>query len=82
MTVGLNMLQHNGNTSAPTADLTTLKLLINSVASTSKVKFMMLDIKNYYLATTLAEKTMHVHPSGLSSRRNTSTLQTPIKKIK
>ena len=56
ITIGGNTLQYGGNTSAPTADLTTLKLLINSVVSTPKVKFMTIDIKNYYLETTLAEK--------------------------
>ena len=56
ITAGGNVLQCDGNTSAPTADLATLKLLINSVVSTSKAKFMKLDIKNYYLRTTLAEK--------------------------
>ena len=55
MTVGGNVLHCDGNISAPTADLITLKLLVNSVVSTSKEKFMTLDIKNYYLATTLIE---------------------------
>ena len=56
ITVGGNVLHYDGNTSTPTADLTTLKLLANSVISTPKVIFMTLDIKNYYLATTLREK--------------------------
>ena len=50
------MLQYVGDTSAPTADLTTLKLLVNSAVSSPDTKFMKIDIKNYYLDTTLAEK--------------------------
>ena len=54
--MGGNVLCYDGNTSAPTSDLTTLNLLINSAVSTPKAKCMTLGIKNYYLATTLAEK--------------------------
>ena len=50
------MIQYDGSTSASTDDLITLELLLNSVVSTPKAKFMTLDIKNYYLATILVEK--------------------------
>ena len=39
--------------SAPTADLLTMKLLLNSVISTPDTKFMTMDIKNFYLNTPL-----------------------------
>ena len=35
----------------PTADLFTVKLLLNSVVSTNRAKFFTLDIKNFYLNT-------------------------------
>ena len=33
----------------PTADLLTVKLLLNSVVSTNGAKFVTLDIKNFYI---------------------------------
>jgi hypothetical protein len=38
----------------PTADLLTIKLLINSVISTSGARFFMMDIKNFYLCTPMS----------------------------
>ncbi len=38
----------------PTADLLTVKLLLNSVILTKGAKFMCLDIKDFYLNTPLA----------------------------
>ena len=55
ITAGGNVLQYDGNTSDPTADLSTLKVLSNSVVSTPKEKLVTLDIKNYYIATILVE---------------------------
>ncbi len=37
--------------STPTADLLTIKLLINNVISTPGARFFMMDIKNFYLCT-------------------------------
>ena len=37
-----------------TADLLTVKLLLNSVISTKNAKFIMLDIKNFHLNTPLS----------------------------
>ena len=37
----------------PTADLLTIKLLLNIVMSTHRAKFMNMDIKNSYLSTPL-----------------------------
>ncbi len=44
---------YKGNVSARTADLSTLKLLWNSVLSTDGAKYMCLDIKNFYLTDAL-----------------------------
>jgi hypothetical protein len=38
----------------PTADLLTIKLLINSTISTQGAKFMTMDIKDFYLITPMA----------------------------
>ena len=40
-----------GDLGTPTADLLTVKLLLNSVISTKDAKFMGIDIKNFYLNT-------------------------------
>ncbi len=44
---------YKGSTSTRTADLTTSKLLWNSVLSTEGAKYMCLDIKNFYLTAAL-----------------------------
>jgi hypothetical protein len=49
MTAGGNLIQYPGEVSTPSADLTTTKLLFNSVVSTPGAKFMTIDIKNMYL---------------------------------
>ncbi len=51
LTVGSNRITYNGNTSTPTADLVTAKLLINSTISTPNAKFYDMDLSNFYLMT-------------------------------
>ena len=48
-TVGGNKIDYPGDVSTPTADLTTTKLLWNSVISTPGARYMCIDIKDYYL---------------------------------
>jgi hypothetical protein len=48
-TVGGNLINYPGKVSTPTADLTTVKCLINSVVSTPSAKFMTADIRDFYL---------------------------------
>jgi len=48
-----NLITYKGNTSTRTADLTTSKLLWNSVLSTEGARYMCLDIKNFYLTAAL-----------------------------
>jgi len=43
-----------GDAGTPTADLLTIKLLINSIISTDGAKFMTMDIKDFYLNTPMA----------------------------
>jgi hypothetical protein len=50
-TVGGNRITYDGNVSTPTADLTTVKTLFNSVLSTPDARFMTIDIKDFYLNT-------------------------------
>ena len=49
LTVGGNLINYPGNVSTEAADLTTTKILFNSVISTHQAKFMGIDIKNFYL---------------------------------
>lgn len=48
-TVGGNRIDYPGNVSTPTSDLTTAKILFNSVISTKNAKFTAFDISNFYL---------------------------------
>jgi hypothetical protein len=53
ITAGGNLINYPGELSTWTADLTTSKLMWNSVLSTEGAKYMCLDIKNFYLSTPL-----------------------------
>ncbi len=53
ITAGGNLINYPGELSTRTADLTTLKLMWNSVLSTAGAKYMCLDIKNFYLTAPL-----------------------------
>jgi hypothetical protein len=56
LVVGGNRVHHPGNAGAPTTDLLTVKLLINSTISTPNAKYMTMDIKikDFYLNTPMA----------------------------
>jgi hypothetical protein len=49
-----NLINYPGNCGTPTADLLTVKLLLNSIISTPNAKFMSIDIKDFYLCTLMA----------------------------
>jgi hypothetical protein len=51
--VGANILDYFGDVTTSTADITTLKILINSTLSAEDATMMMMDIKNYYIGTPL-----------------------------
>jgi hypothetical protein len=53
LTVGGDRLDYSGDTATSRADITTVKILINSTLSTTEAKMMMMDIKKYYLGTPL-----------------------------
>ncbi len=53
ITAGGNLINYLGELTTKTADLTTSKLMWNSVLSTKGAKFMCLDIKNFYLTAPL-----------------------------
>jgi len=46
-----NLINYPDDCGTPTADLLTVKLLLNSVISTANAKFMTIDIKDFYLMT-------------------------------
>jgi hypothetical protein len=52
-TVGGNVSDYNGDRTAWTADLETVKLLLNAVISEKDTEWMTIDIKDFYLGTTL-----------------------------
>jgi hypothetical protein len=53
LTVGGDKLDYSGDVATSTADITTIKILINSTCLTADAAMMMMDIKNYYLCTPL-----------------------------
>ena len=53
LTVGGDRIDYPYEVATPTADLTTSKLLFNSVLSTANAKFFCADISNFYLNTPL-----------------------------
>ncbi len=53
ITAGGNLLKYEGNASVHMADLNTAKMHSNSVICTKGVKYMCLDIKNFYLTAKL-----------------------------
>jgi hypothetical protein len=53
ITAGGNLINYPGELLTQTADLTTSKLMWNSVLSTEGARYMWLDIKNFYLAAPL-----------------------------
>ena len=55
-TIGGDKVDYPGLVAANTADMKTIKLLLNSVISTNGAKFMTLDIKDFYLGTVLPRK--------------------------
>ena len=53
MTAGGNLISYPFELTTRTADITTAKILWNSVISTEGEQYMCLDIKNFYLGTPL-----------------------------
>ena len=51
LTVGGDRINYPDDCGAPTADMLTVKLLLNSVISTKGARFMTIDIKDFYLNT-------------------------------
>ena len=51
LTVGGNLIDYPFEVATPTADLTTSKILFNSVISTPGAVFIIMDVKNFYLNT-------------------------------
>ena len=56
ITAAGNLINYLGNCGTPTADLLTVKLLLNSVISTQGAKFFTMDISNFYLNRALKQK--------------------------
>jgi hypothetical protein len=54
-TMGGNLIIYDGGISTKTANLTTVKCMLNSVISTEDGRFMTGDLKDFYLGTNLAE---------------------------
>lgn len=53
ITIGGDRINYPGNTSTKTADMTTVKIQVNSTISTRDARFMTGDLKDFYLGTPL-----------------------------
>ena len=49
--MGSNLVNYPDDCGTPTADIITIKLLLNSIISTNNAKFMTIDLKDFYLMT-------------------------------
>jgi hypothetical protein len=56
LTVGGNLVHYPDKVSTPITDLSTVKLLLNSVISTPDARFATFDLKDFYLGTPMARK--------------------------
>ena len=66
LTVGGDRVNYPGDCGTPTVKLTTLKHLLNSIVSTINIKFMTIDIKDFYLHTPMdRNEYMHLKLSNL-----------------
>jgi len=54
LVVGGDRITYEGDAGTPTADLLTIKLVVNSVVSTPNAKYLTLDLKDFYLNTPMA----------------------------
>jgi hypothetical protein len=52
---GGDRVHYPGDAGTPTANLLTVKLLLNSIISTPNAKIMTMDIKDFYLNTPMAQ---------------------------
>jgi len=80
-TVGGDRAQYDGNVSTKMANLTTAKLLFNSVVSMPKAKCMMGDLKDFYLGTPMDPKDyaymcipVHMLPNNIIQHYNLALL--------
>ena len=67
MNIGGNILEYEGTTEEPTADLMTMKILFSCVLSTPGAKFMTIDIKNL-LKNKAKRETTHASSSRVNAR--------------
>jgi len=75
ITAGGNLINYPGELTMRTADLTTSKLMWNSVLSTEGAKYMCLDIKNFYLTAPLdwyeyMKMSLSLFPSWIKAQYN------------
>jgi hypothetical protein len=79
LTVGGDRINYSGDIATSTANITTLKILINITLSTKDAAMMMTDINNYYLGTPLSrfeymEMLLSRFPEEIIQRYNLNAL--------
>ena len=68
ITAGGNLIVYPGELTKRTADITTSKILWNSVLSTKNAKYMCLDINNFYLCKLMKRFEYMKMPIGIFPR--------------
>ncbi len=74
LTVGGDKINYTGHCGTPTADLTLVKVHLNSVISTLGARYMTVDIKNFYLNTPMARyEYVHLKIDDIPQNESCST---------
>ena len=68
LVVGADKLKYDNETAAPAANLLETKIMINSVISTNKAKFLTVDIKDFFVVSHV-ETRIYETPHWRHSRR-------------
>ncbi len=55
LTIGGDRVHYPGDAGTPTADMTLFKILLNSIISTKGARYVMIDIKDFYLNTPMQQ---------------------------
>jgi hypothetical protein len=56
ITIGGNLIKYPNDCGRPTANLLTVKIMLNSIISTPGAKFMTIDLKDFYIMTPMVQK--------------------------
>jgi hypothetical protein len=77
LTVGGNLIHYPNKVSTPSADLSTVKILLNNVISTPGTSFATFDLKDFLLGHSHVLQRIYVHRNLLHSSVRHCSIQSP-----